>query len=168
MEIQNKAALNEEVQNNVARRYTFQEVIDMLNSMSDKYVYKVYDTCLEQGKHRWGRGKKSRFQKSLVDGELKYFAYIKFYLDDGEKYAIVAGKSGSLNVNKSSGCDLSFSLNNKHGKARRWLNTNHKEWCQTEIIVVTRKEEVEDNKENEKIAFEIESDLKKCFDLLGS
>lgn len=168
METQNKAALNEEVQNNVARRYTFQEVIDMLNSMSDKYVYKVYDTCLEQDKDRWGWGKKSRFQKSLVDGELKYFAYIKFYLDDGEKYAIVAGKSGSLNVNKSTGCDLSFSLNNKHGKARRWLNTNHKEWCQTEIIVVTRKEEVEDNKENEKIAFEIESDLKKCFGLLGS
>lgn len=168
METQNKAALNEEVQNNVARRYTFQEVIDMLNSMSDKYVYKVYDTCLEQDKDRWGRGKKSKFQRSLAADGLDYFGYIKFCLDDGEKYAIVAGKSGSLNVNKSSGCDLSFSVDVKDGPAREWLRDNNKEWCQTEIIVVTRKEEVEDNKENEKIAFEIESDLKKCFGLLGS
>ncbi len=32
---------------------------------------------------------------SLVDGGLNYFAYIKFYLDNGQKYALVAGKTGS-------------------------------------------------------------------------
>ena len=105
-----------------------------------------------------------------MEDQLENFAYIKFYFDDGKEYAIVAGKSGSLRVNKSSGCDLSFSTDLKHGKVRKWLQENKKECCQTEILIVYSDDKgLEKNlEENRKKAYEIEGKLKKAFELLGS
>ncbi len=142
------------------------DVIATLENSIYKDRYKVYETFLKKKDVRWRRGKKDEFQRSLVDSGLKYFAYIKFYLDGDNKYAIVAGKSGSKKVNPTSGCDLSFSTNPEHGEARRWLKKMEKKWCQTEIIIIWSNDI--DEKKNEEEAFNIERYLKETFNLLGS
>lgn len=147
--------------------YSKDDIITILEESTGEIGLKVYNTFLEQEAIRWKRGKKNCFQQSLVDDGLEYFSYVKFYIgDDGKKYALVAGKSGSKSVNKSSGCDLSFSIKPEHGAARKWLEKHHKSWCQTEILIVWKNNV--DIKESEKKAFEIEAYLQKTFGLLGS
>lgn len=142
------------------------DILNYLANSKYKSRYNVYETFLRQEDIRWMRGKKRDFQQSLVDIDLNYFAYIKFYLKEGKEYALVVGKSGSKKVNKTSGCDLSFSTNIEHGQARKWLSQNSKLWCQTEIIIVWTNaiEKIDSEKE----AYMIESDLQKKFDLFGS
>ena len=115
--------------------YTKKEQIESDLANQNKRYY-IVDTYLEQDAIRWRRGYKRRFQKELCNMGLEYFAYIKFFLQNNDKIAIVVGKSGSLNVNKSQGCDLNFSEYPSKGKARKWLFDNHKEWCKTEILII--------------------------------
>lgn len=118
-------------------RITKDDIIEKLKNSEYKERYKVYDTYLGQDADRWRRGYKSKYQQALVHDKLMYFAYIKFYVDNGEKYALVAGKSGSYNVNKSSGCDLGFYVYPEKGPAKKWLYDNKKQWCQTEFLVIS-------------------------------
>jgi len=141
------------------------EIISKLETSEYKGRYKICDTDLAQNDKRWRRGYKSKFQQSLVDDNLKFFAYIKFYLDEGKRYALVAGKSGSYAVN-SSGCDLRFLKHPYKGEAKIWLSNNDKEWCQTEILVISTISE--DDKESEKEAYRIEKYLAETFGLKGS
>ena len=147
-----------------------EEMIESLKKSVYKNRFKVYNTFLLQDEDRWRRGKKKEFQDSLANDKLNYFAYVKFYLDKNDKndkkYAIVAGKSGSTKVNQS-GCDLSFSTKQEDGNARKWLQENKKQWCQTEILVIWP-EQTDKIDENEKEAFEIERYLQETFCLLGS
>lgn len=76
---------------------------------------------------RWGIGCKYKFQQSLEDENLYYFVYIKFYLDNGKKYALVAGKSSSNKVNQT-GCDLGFY---EYPRFEGEAYDNKKQWCQT-------------------------------------
>lgn len=125
---------------------SMEDIIGELENSEYKDSYKIYDTYLGQDADRWRRGYKSKFQQSLVDDNLMFFAYIKFYVDDGKKYALVAGKSGSYNVNNSSGCDLCFYLYPQKGSAKKWLSDNEKQWCQTEFLVIaTNAEEKEES-----------------------
>ena len=143
---------------------TIDEIVDYLKISG--YKYHICKTCLEENAVRWQRGRKFDFQESLADDNLLYFAYIKFYIcQNGEKYALVSGKSGSKKVNYS-GCDLSFSTNIKHGRARKWLKCNEKKWCVTEILVI-HTNATEKNKSN-KEAYDIEGCLQQKFDLYGS
>ena len=125
---------------NVKDKETFQismeDIIGELENSEYKERYKIYDTYLGQDADRWRRGYKSKFQQSLVDDNLMFFAYIKFYVDGGKKYALVAGKSGSYTVNNTSGCDLGFYLYPQKGPAKKWLKDNEKQWCQTEFLVI--------------------------------
>lgn len=96
---------------------------DILSELENsKYMgrYKIFNTYLEQGTDRWHRGYKSKFQQSLVDDKLYYFAYIKFYLDNDNKNALVAEKSSSYTVN-SYGCDLGFYLYPQKGLAKKMV-----------------------------------------------
>lgn len=126
----------------------------------------IIKTCLGQDDKRWKRGRKSEFQKYLEAKNLYYFAYIKFYLDNGKKYALVAGKTGSRKVN-SSGCDLAFrEYPDYEGKAKKWLYDNKKQWCQTEFLVIST--EAQEKKQSNKEALEIERYLVKTFGLFES
>lgn len=144
------------------------DIVDWLNK--SRYKSQYIETCCtyrEQNSICWRRGMKFRFQQLLVDYELMHFAYVKFYVGEhGEKYALVAGKSGSKIVNRSAGCDLSFSIRNEDGAARKWLNKHGKSWCHTEILIVKTKSTEE--KESRKEAFKIERELQQEFDLFGS
>ncbi len=147
-------------------RISMEDIIKELENSEYKEKYKIYDTYLEQGDDRWRRGYKSKFQQLLVDDNLMFFAYIKFYIDDGKKYALVAGKSGSYTVNNSSGCDLGFNLYPHKGPAKKWLCDNGKQWYQTKFLVIATNAE-----EKEKSCIEaliIEKYLVHIFGLLES
>ena len=84
--------------------------------------FKFYSTFRSQNSSNWENGSKSAFEQSLVDTNIHWFVYIKFYIDYRTKNIkpLVVGKSGSLLVN-SSGSDLSFSTDINDGPARRFL-----------------------------------------------
>ena len=151
-------------------KFTLADVKERLDAPDavKKHDYKVYDTFLEQDADRWKTGRKAQFQQQFVSENRKYFAYIKFYLDGEDIYAIVAGKSGSYIVNKSRGFDLSFSFKRENRVSREWLEDNKKVYCQTMTLVVYPREQIEDRKLNRRKAFEIERELKEMFGLLGS
>lgn len=155
---------------NLKDKETFQismeDIIEELENSEYKERYKIYDTYLGQDADRWRRGYKSKFQQSLVDDNLMFFAYIKFYVDEGKKYALVAGKSGSYIVNNSSGCDLGFYLYPQKGPAKKWLYDNEKQWCQTEFLVIATNAEEKEN--NCKEAEAIEKYLVRTFGLFES
>ena len=142
-----------------------EDIISELENSQYKGRYKIYNTCLEQNRDRWRRGKRREFEQSLVNDKLYGFAYIKFYLDDEKKYALVAGESASLNVN-SSGSDVKFCVYPDIGAAKEWLNKNNKKWCQTEILIIRTNEE--EKKISKKEAREIENYLVKTFGLCKS
>lgn len=79
---------------------------------------------------------RSAFEQSLVDMNVGWFVYIKFYVNhDGCIKPLVVGKSGSLLVN-SNGSDISFSIDVNDGPARRFLIEEDLEWCKTQIAVL--------------------------------
>jgi hypothetical protein len=155
---------------NVKNKETFQismeDIILALENSEYMGRYKIYDTYLGQDADRWRRGYKSKFQQSLVDDNLRFFAYIKFYVDGGKKYALVAGKSGSYTVNNSSGCDLGFYLYPQIGLAKKWLFDNEKQWCQTEFLVISTN--AKEKEKSCKEADEIEKYLVRTFKLFES
>ena len=145
---------------------SMQDVIGKLENSEYKERFKIYDTYLGQDADRWRRGYKSKFQQSLVDDNLMFFGYIKFYVDGGKKYALVAGKSGSYTVNNSSGCDLGFYLYPQKGLAKKWIKDNEKQWCQTEFLVIATN--AEEKEKSCKEAEEIEKYLVHTFGLFES
>jgi hypothetical protein len=147
------------------RKISKEDIVSELENSDYKGRSEIYDTCLGQDANRWRRRHKSKFQQSLVDHNLKFFAYIKFYEHGEKKYALVAGKSGSYIVN-SSGCDLGFYLYQQKGLAKKWLYDNEKRWCQTEILVISTN--AEEKEESNKEAAEIEQYLVRTFGLFES
>ena len=79
------------------------------------------------------------FDKLLTENNINWFAYIKFIKNTqtGDILPAVAGKSGSLNVN-SSGGDLSFSLDPKHGPTRKLINESCGtiDWVYNQVYVI--------------------------------
>lgn len=147
------------------KKFTIGEIIQELEK-NPMYTnrFKVYDTFLRQEDIRWRRGKRATYERQLAEAGLQYFAFIKFYLNENnEKIGLVAGKSGSINVNVRS--DLNFSRNPKYGEAKAWLYKNNLQWSQTEVLIISTlsKEKVASRKE----AFEIERFLMREFNLLG-
>lgn len=147
---------------------SLEDIISELNK-SDKYKgrYKLCYTHFQQDEVRWNQRRK--FEDTLVtelnNGQgIKYFAYIKFYLNNGKKYALVAGKSGSKLVNVKS--DISFLKYPEKGLAKRWLYEHDKEWYVEEVLIIWA---LADNKKaNEDEAFAIERELIKSFSLFES
>ena len=147
---------------------SIESVINELEK-SDEYKdrFQLCHTHFQQDKDRWNQRRKFEvtLATELNNGKgIKYFAYIKFYLDKDKKYALVAGKSGSRLVNvKSDVCFLSYP---KKGLAKKWLYEHDKEWYVEEVLIVWAL--ADDKKANEKEAFAIERDLIKLFGLYKS
>lgn len=120
--------------------------------------FKLYPT-FRTSKDSWN-GDKIAFEENLLNNKIKYFVYIKFFIDKkGKAIPIVCGKSGSSIVN-SSGSDLSFSIDIDHGPARKFLNKNKLEWCYDLVFIRKCKDQ--------KHAYEIERTITKKFKLFGS
>jgi hypothetical protein len=147
------------------KKYTKKEIVNELDKSKYAGRYTLYDTYLEQNETRWKYNYRLKYEEKLKADGLRYFAFIKFYLDEkGEKIGLVAGKSGSKNVIGKS--DLIFSTNHEHGPARQWLIEEKKEWCQTQVLVIAAN--AEEDKKNEYEALQIERYLKETFNLFES
>ena len=142
-----------------------EDILGELNNSKYKDRCQIYSTYFEQGQKRWKYGKRNEFEKSLIEGKLYYFAYIKFYLENDKKYALVAGKSGSRNVN-AYGSDVRFRESPYKGKAKEWLDNNSRKWCETEILIISTVKTEKKSSEDE--AKEIEKFLVNTFGLFQS
>lgn len=101
---------------------------------------------------------KQYFEKLLVENNIEWFTYIKFYEKDDKLYPIQCCKSGSKLVNKS-GSDLHLRIDNKDGAARRFLRENNYEFHWRHVIVIPAGSEEE--------AYEIEKEIQNRFGLFG-
>ena len=125
--------------------------------------FKIYPT-FRTSTDGW-KGDKPAFEQILLDNNINWFVYIKFYNTNefNEKKnkirPIIVGKSGSLNVN-STGSDLNFSTSNNDGAARKFVNLNNFTWnCD---FIMIKKVKSEDQ------AFYQEKKIMEKFDLFGS
>lgn len=101
---------------------------------------KLYPTFRSQKSNDW-TGAKGAFEQSLVDNNVNWFCYIKFYIDRNDNIRpLVVGKSGSLNVNNN-GSDVSFSTDINDGPARKFLNDENLQWDKTQILIIKAKSE---------------------------
>lgn len=92
----------------------------------------VADTLRKNGK--WES--KIKFEQLLIDLELDYFTYIKFYrVSELISRPLVVGETGSLNVNLS-GSDISFSKDVKHGPARIFLKEGNFDWDDSKLLII--------------------------------
>lgn len=127
--------------------------------------FKFYPTFRSQDSNNWENGTKSAFEQSLVDVNISWFVYIKFYINYRTKNIkpLVVGKSGSLLVN-SSGSDLSFSTDVNDGPARRFLAESNKidslSWDKTKVAILPCK--------SEEKALEIENEIFNKYNLFLS
>jgi len=150
----------------VLKKYVFMsqnEIIKELNKTEYQGRFFMMKTNIIQSSLDLRPNKE--FENKLKDKGIKYFAYIKFFIDNEEKYGIVAGKTGSLLVNGRS--DVNFSTNINHGRAKEFLKDKNLEWYKEEILIIKPKI-IEDIKANRKEALAIERDLKEKFKLMGS
>ena len=138
------------------------EYIDIDKILSLLPGFKIYPTFRSQNSDSWTNGSKSAFEQSLVDDDILWFVYIKFYLDaQNNSKPLVCGKSGSLLVN-SNGSDLSFSTDINDGPARRFLAENSGKylWDKTKVAILPCKSEQE--------AYKLENKYTELLNLFGS
>lgn len=96
----------------------------------------------------------------LKERKIKCFVYVKFYVTRrGTVRPIVVGKSASTLVN-ATGSDISFSMDPKDGRARRWLLKRGLNWYHDYVLVkaVSGLDE----------AYALEQKMMRRFGLLGS
>lgn len=106
------------------------------------YGFEFIPTFRDQNSNDWS-GARVAFEHHLVELEIGWFAYIKFYISHvGEIKPLVVGKSGSMLVNNN-GSDLSFSENVDDGPARKFLYESGFQWCKTQIAVMKCENELE-------------------------
>lgn len=105
--------------------------------------------------------KRNKFEEDLAyNKNVKWFSYVKFYIDAyGASRPLVAGKTGSLLVNKS-GTDVSFSTNANDGKSRIFLSDSNLSW-NTSVIAIKKFD-------LEKDAYKFETKTAKHFNLFYS
>lgn len=125
--------------------------VDFLSDVQKYYPSAVMlPTFRTQDSVDW-TGASGPFEQSLVEMMIKWFVYVKFYVDhDGNVKPIVAGKTGSKLVNIN-GTDLNFSMNQDDRPARRFLVENRYQWDKTKILIIPC--------ENEGEAYGIEMNL---------
>lgn len=134
--------------------------IDFIN-----YIKKLYKNSFIQITYRtqdsldWS-GARQAFEQDLVDKDISWFAYIKFYIDKNETLKpLVVGKTGSLLVNKT-GSDVLFSLDENDGPARKFLKEENYLWDKTQIVIIPC--------ETEDLAYKIEKEIMENYKLFGS
>lgn len=104
-----------------------------INNLPEGFI--IYPTFRAQDSKDW-KGSLQAFEQNLIDNEIGWFAYIKFYINENNKFKpLVCGKSGSKLVNVS-GSDVSFSTDISDGPARRFLQEEGFKWCKTQIAIL--------------------------------
>lgn len=104
-------------------------------------IVQLVPTFRTQDSENWTRAKEA-FEKRLLELNINWFTYIKFYIDPKTKNIrpLVIGKSGSKFVN-SSGSDLSFSTDINDGPARQFLYDIGSSWDKTQVLIIKAKSE---------------------------
>ena len=111
----------------------------------------------------------NNFEDKLVQSGIYYFAYIKFFKINGNRYGLVAGKTKSKLVNPKGHSDVNFTKNLKYAPKTKWnakefLNINKLDWEKEIILIIIPKLE----NQNDKEARKIEKWLQQEFNLFGS
>lgn len=135
---------------NKYKNIDFKLFINTINNDNNEFnKFKIYPTFRSQDSKDWSNARIA-FEQSLIDENIGWFVYIKFYIDNYNNIKpLVCGKSGSLLVNNS-GSDLSFSTDINDGPSRRFLTENCYQWCKTHIAILKC------NSENNSLYFEKE------------
>ena len=95
----------------------------LLNSISKEFPTAIsIPTFRTQDSQTW-EGALGAFNQYLLDLNIQWFVYIKFYIDKetNQSKPLVVGKTGSTLVN-SNGIDVNFSEEINDGPARKFLN----------------------------------------------
>ena len=148
--------------------FTDKEIEEQLKKSDYKHLYKWFDTDIPNDNPKLSRPS-NNFENKLADERIYYFAYIKFFKMDNQLYGIVAGKTKSKLVNRTS--DVNFTKNLKYAPKTKWnakefLVLNNLEWEKSKILVIIPKQTEIGLKEKE--AKQIENWLQKEFNLFGS
>ena len=97
----------------------------------------IQPTYFIQGAQRWN--KRRKFESDLKEKGIGWFAYIKFYIQEGKSRPLAVGKTGARHI-KNSNADISFSEYTENGKddgpARRFLYVNGYSWDETRILII--------------------------------
>ena len=111
--------------------------INFINYINQDYSNAFIQTTFrKQNSDNWSNAKLA-FEKNIVEKEIKYMVYIKFYIDINKNVKpLVVGKTGSLLVNFS-GTDVCFSTDISHGPARYFLYENNLKWDKTKILIIS-------------------------------
>lgn len=159
------------------KQFTWKNVEDILKSDCHYKTEPISTGLTQPGK--WTPEQVKAFRIKLKSLKLPYFAYIKFYCMDGEKYALVAGKTNSWRDDiyfevpfedyRGAPEDIVYE---RKDKAKKWLAAKKKEgaeWYCKEVLLVYLPEsvkvleDVEKDKEAleklENLALSIEHDI---------
>ena len=105
------------------------------------------------------------FKEIYIDASNKeryhFFAYIKFFVYEGQKYGLVGGKTNYLYP------DISFDYKKNGGISRFFLCEKNFQW-HNEIIIVNHKSFLNDRKKDERQAIFLEKFLQRQFNLFDS
>lgn len=139
------------------RRLSVEDVKFILEHCS--YKVQMFDTQFKMGAKRWS--KRMVFTNALIESGLTYFAYIKFYKEDDNSYALVAGKTKVTEYYRT---DICFTKSEKFkGKAKAFLRDNNLEWDTEKIMVV-----IPNNTKSEQEAIDIEREITGLLGLYSS
>lgn len=156
------------------KQFTWKNVEDILKSDCHYKTEPISTGLTQPGK--WTPEQVKAFRTKLKRLKLPYFAYIKFYCIDGEKYALVAGKTNSWRDDiyfevpfgdyKGAPEDIVYE---RKDKAKKWLTAMDAKWYCEEVLLVylpesvKALEDVEKDKEAserlENLALSIEHDI---------
>ena len=101
------------------------------------------------------------FTNALIASGLTYFAYIKFYREGDNSYALVAGKTKVTEYYRT---DICCTKSEKFkGKAKAFLRDNNLEWDTEKIMVV-----IPDDTQNEQETIDIEREITGLLGLYSS
>ncbi len=139
------------------RRLTEEDVKFILEHCG--YKVQMFATHFKKGANRWS--KRRVFTNALIESGLTYFAYIKFYREGDNSYALVAGKT---KVTEYYHTDICFTKSEKFkGKAKAFLRDNNLEWDTEKIMVV-----IPNNTKSEQEAIDIEREITGLLGLYSS
>lgn len=113
----------------------FKENFEWVNLFNNNNEFKFnWYLTYRTSKDSW-KNDKNKFEQSLLNDNITYFTYIKFYVNKNNKiYPLVVGISATLDINQT-GTDLNFSTNINNGPARRFLKENDFEWYYDGILI---------------------------------
>lgn len=123
------------------------------------YKVQMFATHFKKGANRWSM--RRVFTNALIESGLTYFAYIKFYKEGDNSYALVVGKTKVTEYYRT---DICFTKSEKFkGKAKAFLRDNNLEWDTEKIMVVIPK-----NTKSEQEAIDIEREITGLLGLYSS